>query len=365
MIPFLDLKATYLECKNEIDEAIKRVLDSGYYIFGDEVSAFEENYAEYCDSKTCVGVGNGLDAITLSLKSLGISEDDEIIVPSNTYIATWLAVTHCDAKIVPVEPDMISYNIDPELIEQAITSKTKAILAVHLYGQPAEIDTIVDIAKRYNLFVIEDAAQAHGATYKGKKIGSHGDIVTWSFYPGKNLGAFGDGGAITTNNLDLANKIRAYRNYGSHKKYYNDYIGLNSRLDPMQAAILNVKLKKLDEWNARRAKIAESYSNLLDVNLYTIPKMNKNVNSAWHLYELRTKSRDSLIEYLQDKNISTLIHYPVPPHLQNAYKFLNLKKGRFKKAEILSKELISIPIGPHLSEEDQNYIIESLNNFKG
>lgn len=364
MIPFLDLKATYLECKNEIDEAIKRVLDSGYYIFGDEVSAFEEKYAEYCDSKTCVGVGNGLDAITLSLKSLGISEDDEIIVPSNTYIATWLAVTHCGAKIVPVEPDMSSYNIDPELIEQAITSKTKAILAVHLYGQPAEIDTIVDIAKRYNLFVIEDAAQAHGATYKGKKIGSHGDIVTWSFYPGKNLGAFGDGGAITTNNLDLANKIRAYRNYGSHKKYYNDYIGLNSRLDPMQATILNVKLKKLDEWNARRAKIAERYSNLLDVNLYSIPKINKNVNSAWHLYELRTKSRDSLIEYLQDKNISTLIHYPVPPHLQNAYKFLNLKKGRFKKAEILSKELISIPIGPHLSEEDQNYIIESLNNFK-
>ena len=364
MIPFLDLKATYLECKNEIDEAIKRVLDSGYYILGDEVSAFEEKYAEYCDSKTCVGVGNGLDAITLSLKSLGISEDDEIIVPSNTYIATWLAVTHCGAKIVPVEPDMSSYNIDPELIEQAITSKTKAILAVHLYGQPAEIDTIIDIAKRYNLFLIEDAAQAHGATYKGKKIGSHGDIVTWSFYPGKNLGAFGDGGAITTNNLDLANKIRAYRNYGSHKKYFNDYIGLNSRLDPMQATILNVKLKKLDEWNARRAKIAERYSNLLDVNLYSTPKINKNANSAWHLYELRTKSRDSLIKHLQDKNISTLIHYPVPPHLQNAYKFLNFKKGRFKKAEILSKELISIPIGPHLSEEDQNYIIESLNNFK-
>lgn len=365
MIPFLDLKATYLECKNEIDIAIKRVLDSGYYIFGEEVSNFEEKYAEYCQSKYCIGTGNGLDAITLSLKVLGIGEGDEVIVPSNTYIATWLAITHCGAKIVPVEPDINTFNINPDLIQQAITSKTKAILAVHLYGQPADLNQIIEITKRNNLFLIEDAAQAHGALYNEKKIGSHGDLITWSFYPGKNLGAFGDGGAVTTNNIDLANKIRAYRNYGSHKKYYNDFIGFNSRLDPIQASILNVKLKKLDEWNLRRRKQAARYSDQIDINIYTIPKIIQNAQSAWHLYELRTKSRDHLIKYLQDKNISTIIHYPVPPHLQKAYSHLNFQEGSFTNAEILSSELISIPIGPHLSIKEQDYIIQSLNNFQG
>lgn len=365
MIPFLDLKATYLECKNEIDIAIKRVLDSGYYIFGEEVSNFEEKYAEYCQSKYCIGTGNGLDAITLSLKVLGIGEGDEVIVPSNTYIATWLAITHCGAKIVPVEPDINTFNINPDLIQQAITSKTKAILAVHLYGQPADLNQIIEITKRNNLFLIEDAAQAHGALYNEKKIGSHGDLITWSFYPGKNLGAFGDGGAVTTNNIDLANKIRAYRNYGSHKKYYNDFIGFNSRLDPIQASILNVKLKKLDEWNLRRRKQAARYSDQIDKNIYTIPKIIQNAHSAWHLYELRTKSRDHLIKYLQDKNISTIIHYPVPPHLQKAYSHLNFQEGSFTNAEILSSELISIPIGPHLSIKEQDYIIQSLNNFQG
>jgi dTDP-4-amino-4,6-dideoxygalactose transaminase len=365
MIPFLDLKATYLECKNEIDIAIKRVLDSGYYIFGEEVSNFEEKYAEYCQSSYCIGTGNGLDAITLSFKALGIGEGDEVIVPSNTYIASWLAVTHCGAKIVPVEPDINTFNINPDLIEQAITSKTKAILAVHLYGQPADLNPIIEITKRKNLFLIEDAAQAHGALYNDKKIGSHGDLITWSFYPGKNLGAFGDGGAVTTNNLDLANKIRAYRNYGSDKKYYNDFIGFNSRLDPIQASILNVKLKKLDEWNLRRSKQAARYSDQIDTNLYTIPKIIQNAHSAWHLYELRTKSRDYLIQYLEDKNISTIIHYPVPPHLQKAYRHLNFHEGSFTNAEILSSELISIPIGPHLSIKEQDYIIQSLNNFQG
>ena len=363
MIPFLDLKATYLECKEAIDDAVNRVLDSGYYIFGDEVASFEENYAKYSDAKYCVGVGNGLDAITLSLKSLGIGKGDEVIVPSNTYIATWLSVTECNATIIPVEPDIHTYNIDPKLIENAISSKTKAILVVHLYGQPVDLNPIMDIAKENNLFLIEDAAQAHGAIYEGKRIGSHGDLVTWSFYPGKNLGAFGDGGAVTTNCSDLAKAIRTYANYGSKKKYYNQLKGVNSRLDPIQAAILNVKLKKLDEWNQRRSNIAQNYNNKIDPSFYKKPFILPNAKSAWHLYELRTNKRDELIKHMLENGINTMIHYPIPPHMQKAYSDLEFHKNQFPIANKLASELLSIPIGPHLRENDQKKIISALNNF--
>ena len=259
MCHFLICVHAYLELKPEIDAAVARVLDSGWYILGPEVEAFENEYATYCQAEHCVGLADGLDALHLGLKALGVGPGDEVIVPSNTYIATWLAVSQCGAIPVPVEPDERTYNINPDLIEQAITKRTKVILPVHLYGQPADMDPILAIAKKHGLYVLEDGAQAHGAEYKGRKIGAHGDIVTWSFYPGKNLGALGDGGAITTNNAELADKIRVLRNYGSRVKYVNEVQGCNSRLDPIHAAVLRVKLKYLDEWNARRAALAEQY----------------------------------------------------------------------------------------------------------
>ena len=259
-VPFLDLRAAYLELKPEIDAAIARVLDSGWYILGPEVEAFEAEWAEYCGASHAVGVGNGMDALTLALRALQIGPGDEVIVPSNTYIATWLAVSAVGATPVPVEPDLATYNIDPALIPAAITPRTKALLPVHLYGQPADLDPILAIARQHNLAVVEDAAQAHGARYKGCRIGAHGDVVCWSFYPGKNLGALGDAGAVTTNRADLADRIRVLRNYGSREKYVNELQGVNSRIDPIQAAVLRVKLKVLDEWNARRCRIAALYS---------------------------------------------------------------------------------------------------------
>ncbi len=362
-IDFLDLKLPYLELKEEIDIAIQRVLDSGWYILGEEVESFEYNWSKYCDSNYSLGVASGLDALVLALKSLNIGHGDEVIVPSNTYIATWLAVHSVGAKIIPVEPDINSYNLDPYLIEEFITDNTKVIMPVHLYGHPADLDPIIKIAKKYNLKIIEDAAQSHGAMYNKKKIGSHGDIVCWSFYPGKNLGAFGDGGAITTNSLEAYERIKLLRNYGSNKKYFNSEKGINSRLDPLQAAVLNVKLKYLDDWNNRRSLISNYYlENIKNKNL-ALPKIMKNAESCWHQFVIRLKNRDELVKYLNSEGVSTIIHYPIPPHKQEAFEDIDLSNYSLKIAEKLSSEVISIPIGPHLNEIEYKVIANLLTNF--
>lgn len=360
MIPFLDLKATYLELQPEIDAAIKRVLDSGWYILGEEVEAFEQEYAAYCEAKHCVGVANGLDALHLALLALGVGAGDEVIVPSNTYIATWLAVSQCGATPVPVEPDGATYNIDPARIEAAITPRTKVILPVHLYGQPANMDPILAIARKHGLKVLEDGAQAHGAKYKGKRLGAHGDVVAWSFYPGKNLGAYGDGGAITTDDPEVADRIHVLRNYGSQVKYVNDIRGFNSRLDPIQAAALRVKLKPLDAWNARRAAIASRYQiGLANIGL-ALPFVPEWAEPAWHLYVVQHPQRDALQKKLGEAGIGSLIHYPIPPHLQGAYIDSGFSKGDLPIAERLHEQVLSLPMGPHLSESDQSKVIAEL-----
>ena len=319
MISFLDLKSPYLELKQEIDLAIDRVVSSGVFIGGTEVERFEGNFASYCGAKYSIGVGNGLDALHLALRAMEVGPGHEVIVPSNTYIATWLAVSQCGATVVPVEPNAQTYNIEPSLIEAAITPRTKVILPVHLYGQPADMDPILSIARKHQLRVLEDGAQAHGARYKGHRIGGHGDAVAWSFYPGKNLGAMGDAGAITTNDAKLADRIQSLRNYGSRVKYVNEVQGFNSRLDPLQAAILNVKLAYLDLWNDRRTTIADLYLSGLSQCGLGLPHVLAEVNSAWHLFVIKSKHRDQLQKYLYDCGVSTLIHYPLPPFSQNAY----------------------------------------------
>jgi len=359
-IPFLDLKATYNELQPEIDAAVKRVLDSGWYILGEEVDTFEQEYAAYCEAKHCVGVANGLDALHLALLALGVKPGDEVIVPSNTYIATWLAVSQCGAIPIPVEPDAATYNIDPARIEAAITPRTKVILPVHLYGQPADMHPILEVARRHGLKVLEDGAQAHGARYKGKRIGAHGDIVAWSFYPGKNLGAFGDGGAITTNNAEIAERIRMLRNYGSSVKYVNDVRGFNSRLDPIQAAVLRVKLEMLDIWNARRSEIASRYNTALANSELILPFVPEWAEPAWHLYVVQHPQRDVLQKKLGEAGIGTLIHYPIPPHLQQAYAMAGYIKGQFPIAEQMANQLLSLPIGPHYTVSQQSYVISNI-----
>jgi dTDP-4-amino-4,6-dideoxygalactose transaminase len=348
MIPFLNLRDSYLELKPEIDAAVARVLDSGWYILGPEVEAFECEYAEFCQAEHCVGLADGLDALHLGLKAMGVGPGDEVIVPSNTYIATWLAVSQCGAVPVPVEPDERTYNINPDLIEQAITKRTKVILPVHLYGQPCDMDPILAIAKKHGLYVLEDGAQAHGAEYKGRKIGAHGDIVTWSFYPGKNLGTMGDGGAITTNNAELADKIRVLRNYGSRVKYVNEVQGCNSRLDPIHAAVLRVKLKYLDEWNARRATLAEQYLQGLRGTGLVLPFVPEWAKPAWHLFVVRSKQRDELQKHLEQNSVGSLIHYPIPPHKQAAYADMFVPDA-FPLANVMADEVLSLPMGPQLS----------------
>src|SRR5689334_4269736 len=287
-VPFLDLRETYLEIRDELDAAYRRVMDSGWYILGAEVDAFEQEFADYCGTKHCVGVGNGLEALQLILHSYGVGPDDEVIVPSNTYIATWLAVSNAGATVIPVEPDPGTYNLDPQRIEEAITSKTRAILPVHLYGQPADMDPINDIARRHGLKVIEDAAQAHGAKYRERRAGSLSDAAGWSFYPTKNLGGYGDAGAVTTDDDDLAARIRLLRNYGSKSKYYNDERGINSRLDELQAALLRVRLKHLDEWNGRRQRIAAKYLEELQRCELTLPAVLEGAVPVWHLFVIRS-----------------------------------------------------------------------------
>lgn len=348
-IPFLNMKAPYQELQDELDLAYNRVMASGWYILGDEVESFEQEFAAYCGVKRCIGVGNGLEALHLILRAYGIGAGDEVIVPSNTYIATWLAVSYAGATPIPVEPLEQTYNLDPNKIEAAITPHTRAILPVHLYGQTADMAPINEIARRYNVMVIEDAAQAHGALYQGKPAGSLGDAAGWSFYPGKNLGALGDAGAVTTNDDDLADKVRMLRNYGSKVKYHNLTKGYNSRLDEFQAAFLRVKLKYLDEWNVRRAHLACLYCEMLKNTDLILPFVPADMQAAWHIFAVRTRQREGLQEYLQTNGIGTLIHYPVPPHLQPAYQELGLLAGSFPISERIHNEVLSLPMGPHLS----------------
>ncbi|HXE95884.1 MAG TPA: DegT/DnrJ/EryC1/StrS family aminotransferase [Dongiaceae bacterium] len=363
-IPFLDLGETYKELKAELDNSIQRVMNSGWYIQGEELDAFEAEFAAYCSAKYCVGVGNGLDALHLVLRAYGIGTGDEVIVPSHTFIATWLAVTHAGARPVPVEtPDDVSYTISPALIEAAITPRTKAIIPVHLYGRPADMAPIMQIASRHGLKVIEDAAQAHGACYQGCRTGSLGDAAAFSFYPGKNLGAFGDGGAITTNDGELAIKIRSLRNYGSSTKYVHDFIGLNSRLDPLQAAMLRVKLCYLDEWNSRRVSLAASYQQLLAGTKLVLPAASAGFDSVYHLFVVRTPNRDMLQVELKKAGIETLIHYPIPPHKQGAYQAM--QNGALPVAELLSSEVLSLPMGPHLTREDVEEVAHQITQIVG
>lgn len=360
MIAFLDLGAPYRELKSEIDAAIHRVLDSGWYILGPEVEAFEAEWAAYCGAGHAVGVANGLDALTLALRALEVGPGDDVIVPSNTYIATWLAVTAVGARPVPVEPDPATHNMDPARIEAAITPATRAILPVHLYGQPADLDPILALARRHGLAVVEDAAQAHGARYRGQRIGAHGDVVCWSFYPGKNLGALGDGGAVTTNRADLADRIRVLRNYGSRVKYVNEVQGVNSRLDPIQAAVLRAKLPHLDAWTDRRRAIAAAYTEGLQDSGLILPHVPNWADPVWHLYVVRSTDRDGLQKHLADAGVGTLIHYPIPPHMQQAYEGLAIEEGALPVARKLADEVLSLPMGPQLAMTDVERVIAAI-----
>ena len=363
MIPFLNLKDINAQYDYELKVAAARVIDSGWYILGQEVREFEKAFSEYCGVKHCIGVSNGLDALKLILKAYGYGTGDEIIVQSNTYIASILAISEVGATPVLVEPDIHTYNISPVGIEKSITENTKAILVVHLYGKSAEMDEIQKIANRYQIKIIEDAAQAHGAIYKGKKAGNLGDAAGFSFYPGKNLGALGDAGAITTNDSKLANKIIALRNYGSHKKYENQYKGYNHRLDEMQAAFLLVKLKYLDYENEERRGIAKKYLNSIDNPLIKLPSISKHMlENVWHLFVIRTVERDRLQSYLSDQGIQTLIHYPLPPHRQEAY--FEMDNNKYEISEQIHKEVLSLPISSVQSKEDTTKIIEAINNFR-
>jgi len=365
VVPFLDLHATYRELKDELDAAYHRFMESGWYILGQEVEAFEEDYANYCGANHCIGVSNGLDALRLGLQAVGVKEGDEVVVPSNTYIATWLAISQLGAIPVPVEPDTKTCNMDPHRIEKAITSKTKAILPVHLYGQPADMDPVLEIAERHGLAVVEDAAQAHGAKYKDRVIGSVGHVTAFSFYPGKNLGAFGDAGAITTDDPRIAEKVRVLRNYGLRKKYHNEVKGYNCRLDGLQAAFLRVKLKKLDEWNDRRRTVATQYLNELEtVANLTLPYVPDGIEPVWHVFAIRHSKRDELQTHLHNSGIGTLIHYPIPPHKSEAY--LNDRNwGALPIAEEIADSIISIPMGPHITPANTHLVVEAIRSFPG
>jgi dTDP-4-amino-4,6-dideoxygalactose transaminase len=363
-IPFLSFEKMHTTIREEMQRAFLEVYDSHWYILGKKVETFEKAYAEYSRVNYCAGVGNGLEAIVIALKTLNIGKGDSVIVPSNTYIATWLAVSYVGAEIIPVEPDEKTYNICPDAIESAIKSNTKAIIPVHLYGQICEMDKIMSIAEKYNLYVIEDNAQAQGTSYKGKMSGSFGHINATSFYPGKNLGALGDAGAITTNDEQLYNRAKIIRNYGSPKKYYNEVKGINSRLDEIQAAFLLVKLKYLDEWNKERNQIAQWYFEFLkDVPELILPYIHPDCTSNFHLFVIRTERRNELQEHLSQHQIGTLIHYPVPPHLQEAYKELGYKKGDFPLAEKIADTCLSLPMYPGLSKNEVEYICSVIKNY--
>jgi dTDP-4-amino-4,6-dideoxygalactose transaminase len=362
-LPFLDLGAIQQSYAPALREAFERVLRSGWYILGQEVEQFEREYAAFCGARECVGVANGLDALTLALRALGIGAGDEVIVPSNTYIATWLAVSQVGATPVPVEPIEATANLDPARIAAALTPRTRALMPVHLYGQPADLAPILALAREHGLKVVEDAAQAHGARYQGRRLGAHGDAVAWSFYPGKNLGALGDGGAVTTDDPTLADRIRVLRNYGSRRKYHNEVLGVNSRLDELQAALLRAKLPRLDEDNARRAAVAARYLQRLQAGPARPIQVAPHGDSVWHLFVIRHPRRDALAQALAQRGIGTVIHYPVPPHLQPAYTALGFAAGSFPIAEALHREVLSLPMGPTMRLEDVDRVVDAIDAF--
>ena len=361
VVPFLDLGAGYRELQAELDDAARRVLSSGWYILGPEVEAFEAEFAAYCGTEHCVGVGNGLNALELVLRAWGVGQGDEVIVPSNTYIATWLAVTNIGARIVPVEPDRVTGNLDPDRVEAAISRHTRAIIPVHLYGQCADMGPLMEQAQRHGLLVLEDAAQAHGAEYRGRRAGALGHAAAFSFYPTKNLGAYGDGGAVTTSDAQLAARLRLLRNYGSAHKYDNESTGTNSRLDPLQAALLRVRLEHLDEWNARRAAAAARYGQGLagdpDLRLPQVPVWSQPV---WHVFAVHHPERDQLQALLAEQGVQTLIFYPVAPHLSGAFADLGWQEGDFPIAEELANSTLGLPIGPHTTPDQQDHVIAAV-----
>jgi len=360
VVPFLDLKGINAAHNIELRAAFDRVLDSGWYIMGEELANFEREFADYCGVQHCIGVANGLEALQLVLRAWGIGPGMEVIVPSNTYIATWLAVSYTGATPVPVEPDPSTYNLDPNRIAAAITTRTRAILPVHLYGQAAHMDPICELAAAHGLKVLEDAAQAHGARYMGRRVGSLGDAAGFSFYPGKNLGALGDGGAVTTNDASLADTIRVLRNYGSRQKYVNETKGVNSRLDELQAAFLRVKLRYLDGENEDRRRVAARYTAAFEGFGIGLPKLPQWAEAVWHLYVVRTLKRDAFAEALKQSGIGTLVHYPIPPHLQVAYRDLSMGEGGFPIAESMADEVLSLPIWPGMPDAMQQIVIDSV-----
>lgn len=364
IIPFLDLSPAHNSVKDELKKSFSDTLEKSIYVLGDSVAKFEDEYAVFNQTKFSVGISNGLDALILSLKSLQIGAGDEVIVPSNTYIATVLAVSHVGATPVFAEPDEFTYNITADTITKVISAKTKAIMPVHLYGQACKMDEIMELASQHNLYVIEDNAQAHGASYNGKITGSWGQINATSFYPGKNLGALGDGGAITTNNHELAESVRLLRNYGSKVKYQNDVIGYNNRLDELQASFLSIKLKRLMQWTSQRQEIAAWYDEMLqDVGDISIPVVNVGSTHVYHLYVIKSQHREGLQEHLKSRGIGTLIHYPIPPHLQKAYAHLGFKKGDFPISENLSETTLSIPMWPGMTQENVLKVCDSIKSY--
>jgi dTDP-4-amino-4,6-dideoxygalactose transaminase len=361
MIPFLDLNAINSRDREEFKSAFERVLDSGWVILGNETNQFESEFAAYCGASYAIGVANGLDALILVLRAWGISQGDEVIVPSNTFIATWLAVSAVGATIVPVEPDPATYNITAKAVEAAITSKTKAVVPVHLYGQPADMLAINAVARSFGLKVLEDAAQAHGATIGDQRVGSFGDAAAFSFYPGKNLGALGDGGAITTSDPELADQLRKLRNYGSKEKYRHEVTGVNSRLDEMQAAFLRIKLRRLDSDNERRREIANLYGKgLAGLSKVHLPLVAPDCAPVWHLYVIRHHNREMLADRLAVKGVFTGIHYPTPPHIQGAYQNLKIMPGTLPISEALHRTALSLPMGPTMSDDDAHTVIEKI-----
>lgn len=363
-IPFLDLQRVNIRHEAAFQDALSKVLLSGTFILGSEVTAFERDFAEYCGSSECIGVGNGLDALHLILRAYEIGAGDEVIVPANTFIATWLAVTYAGARPIPVEPTTDGDNIDPDKLEQAITPRTRAIIVVHLYGQPAEVDAIFRVARRHNLRLIEDAAQAHGARYRGKRCGSLADAAAFSFYPGKNLGALGDGGCVTTSDHDLANTVRSLRNYGSRIKYHNELKGYNSRLDELQAAFLRRKLPFLDADNNQRAEVAKFYADSLhSIGEVQTPIPSDHVDPAWHLYVIRSDRRDALASFLKERRIGVMIHYPIPPHRQQAYLDLGYREGSFPITEDRHKRVLSLPLWPSMPIQDAERVAHAVGDF--
>ncbi|WP_406815935.1 DegT/DnrJ/EryC1/StrS family aminotransferase [Mycobacterium sp. M23085] len=363
-VPFLDVRAATRELEVPLREAIERVVRGGWYVLGEETTAFEREFAEFTGAQHAIGVGNGLDAIALALQALGIGPGDEVIVPAHTFIATWIAVARTGARPVGVEPIVGQWNLDPGRLADAITPRTRAVVPVHLFGQPAELEEILTVAKEHGLAVVEDAAQAHGARYGGQRIGAHSDAVAWSFYPGKNLGALGDGGAVTTDDAALAARVRSLGNYGSSKKYVHDLIGANSRLDEIQSAVLRIKLQHLDTWNSRRQAIAKRYTDeLVAVDGLKLPVVSPDREHVWHLYVVDHESRDELQKHLATKRIQTLVHYPIPPHRSGAFEPLGLVEGTFPITEQAARTHLSLPIGPHLSDEDVTRVIDACRSF--